>query len=1544
MALNTDGVNIIITGDASQVIKEIEATEKAIAGVKGSQINITANSSQAVGEAQKVVDVIDSVNDGHVEITADSSQAVDAVEKVAAEAGSISDANIEITADSSQAVDAAGKAADAIENIDGGNVEITADGSQAVDELKKVQEYILNLNGREVKFTVSPIFKDSQGRWHDINGKFLKMGEQAGKSFASGAEQGITKIEQSINKMLAFEAGSKLSSGFGAVLTNIISGLQKVTALTSSVIKSALAIGGGFESQMTAVKVISGATGEELDILTKKAREMGATLPITAKDSAMAMTVLAQRGTSVKDILASVSDVANLAISQGVSMGAAADLLGSTITNFGLAMEDASKVTAIFNNASNQSALNMSKLIMAMKYVGPSAGSVGMELTEAVSALEALANAGLTGEMSGTGLAMVLTKLASKTRIMGVETKDTQDNLRPLADIFSELQAKGFSLAEATAEFGARGRLAALNLAKQSASLKENEERLKQWGSTQAAVDEKAKTFSNTMAALQSAIEEFHIEVFTQIKEQSKDAVSGITQLVRVFAEWVGQTKAAEKALNAFLDGLGFRIPTGADFKKLLEQIDVDSIAEKIKTLGSTIRSIADGIISFANKIQTPLMFLIKHLDTFANISFWGWIGGKALQIPLTLVMMAAGFTQLCSALKALTVLKFGSILGFLSSPALIGTAGVVALGAFATKKVLDYKNAKDELEKALDEEKRYIQEQAKADSTIELDIQTNIKTGFEKLPESWIKASDELRAQANVTVQALRETFKKNVVTAIDAVIDKFPEMADALDDINEEMNDAFLVKLTKALQGDKEAFEALSAPMKKVVEQLYYMDVQAGQATGSLGKLLIEMKALEEKAAAGNKPIKTQLALFTEELSASVAALLDSVPANIEKFQEFLGNQNIELPVNVSLEQAQKQIQELSKSIGEKFNIPADIVTSAIFTQLDKLANKGDKTAQALRNGWKDASKTLEDFMQSAQDAVKYLGASPEKFTPALNSLTKGIQKIDPLTGKVTEQFKKAYDALKQWSSVTFDQLAQRIQRIKKAVEGGFIDQSALEAEFERASKQVKLQVSAELAPTRESYKSQDAFNSVVASEYVARMGELGGEAFMDLLQREFSGLYEQSGAAIGAAIMRQVDNGLNSATVMKFNGVDMLKQNGQTQSELDFSAFSKALTDTVNPLISKIEQVTIPQAAFGNDISSHFPEIITAMDKLQSGINNNSSILGRTNDALLTLVNSIGNISTQNTANPVITVQDYSSQFANIIKEIQAVSAGLAAVQNIVQANVNAVNGVTSAVGGITSAVSSVESAVKSQQVALDGNVFTKAIAPLLAVLQDIAGSSSAIHSIQQYRSDYLNEILSSIKNVDNSVKAVDVSMKNWHQNNNSSVDADAISQAIIAGLSPVLLNLDAGKPDYQSVLADVVRNILTLQQSMDALKSSADSNINAISGLQSSISSIDTSNKSGEDISGRLAPLVNAVQSLAVTVGNIQSVNQANSSAIAGVTSAVKAVENAVKSINSGNNYDIDINQQGFIIEKRADADLVARNTASALRSGLGNGGV
>ena len=1310
---------------------------------------------------------------------------------------------------------------------DGLHIVITGDASQAIKEIQKTQQATEALKDQSVDVKVDAKV-DALGRLHKANGQFMTMGEKLAAQFSSGFMKGFAELSVKLDGW-----GKNLEATFGSAFKSITAGATAVAGTLSMIAKNALALGGGFEAQMTTVSVISGATADELAQLTAKAREMGATLPITAKDAAMAMTVLAQRGTSAKDILASVADVANLTISQGVSMGQAADLLGSTLTNFGMKIEEASKVTAIFNNA----ALNMGKLTEALKYVGPAAGSIGMELTEAVAGMEALANAGLTGEMTGTGFAMVLTKLASKSRIMGVETRDLQGKIRPLADIFSELQAKGFSLAQATAEFGARGRLAALNLAKQSASLKENEERLKNWGSTQAAVDSKAKTFTNTMAAFRSAVEELHIEIFDQIKDKAKGVVGTFAELTRTFAAWVGQSKIAEKALQAFLEGLGFNIPAA----------DVQAFVDRVRDFGKAIQSIASVIASFANKVKTPLLFLIEHLDTFATISFWGWILGKGLQIPAAIISIAGAFKQLEAALKALAAVNFAaifsklatalsnsSILGFLTNPAV---AAVAVTGMALHEVVRNVNEASSALFKAQNEEKRYMQEQAQANFSLPLDIKFNVKTGFEKLPESWTKASDELRAKANETVDALRSAFTEKVAGTIDAVAAKFPDMADALKAASQDLSFSALSQLTKALQGNKEAFDALPPHMQKVAEQLYITGVQAGQTEGSLRKILRAAKEAQSQLSSYGSPQQSEVSVFAQELAASLNSITAAVPDNVERLQKFLSSDNLDLAVNISVEQAQAQLQELSKSVAEKFNLPADIVSSELFSRLQELAIKGNDTAQSLVHGWKGAGNSIDTFLASAQEAISYLGASPDKFMPALNSLTASIQKFDPLTGKVTEQFKKAHDALKQWANVTFDQLAQRIQRLRKAVEGGFIDQSALEAEFKRASQQVKIQIAAELEPSRSQFNSREAFNSVVASEYVSRMGELGGNAFMDLVQREFQGLYDKSGSAIGAAIMHEVNKGLASGNAsIKINGVEMLTQEKGSNGAIDYSNLQKAFTDAVNPFVAKLEQFTQKQ---DNNSHAYLQNAVDALLKLTAAINNSSGIIGRANDVMLSFTNSV--VGTKDTASGTVAFKDYSSDFSNVVKEIQAVSAGITALQTSAQANIAAVNSVASAVAA------------------------------------------------QQF-------------------------------------DTSAISQAVVAGFNPVVSRLDA----QASVSANVSRNL-------EGLIRATDNNSQALASLQSALASAGSSGTSSESFSRALAPLISSVGSLAASVAGLQSINQ-------NITSAVRDIENAVKSLSTGNNYDIDIIQQGFSVEKKSDADLVARNVASALRSGLGNGGV
>ncbi|MBQ7262409.1 MAG: phage tail tape measure protein, partial [Synergistaceae bacterium] len=504
-----------------------------------------------------------------------------------------------------------------------------------------------------------------------------------------GAVSGLGKVRMALDA--TFSGVGSILSAWAKIDKAVYLGLSGMNAAVTKFTRSVLAVGGGFEAQMNSVAVITQATGSELEALTAKAREMGETLPITAADAASAMTIMAQRGTSVKDILSSVVDVSNLAISQGVSMAEAAELLGSTLTNFKMGVDEASRVTDMFNNASNQSALNMSKLSEAMKFVGSIAPAMGMSLEEVLAAMEALANAGLPGEMIGTGLRGVLQKLASSSEILGVKTRDATGGMRSLADVMKDLGDAGMGVPEATRIFGARGAMAAATLASASDTLETNKERLQQWGRTADAVSEKLGTWRNVVAAFASAQEGVRLEIFDQIKDGAKDGLGVLTEMTRSLREWIGETQVAQGAMQGFMKGLGLDIDVSGGFRAFLEGIDTQKIADMGKVIGQSFAQIGKAFSTLAGLVGPLVSLISRHMDTFVRFAFWDFVLGKAVKVGKGLFDIGKGIHDFAGKAKTLydaaaplAKIGFGKFIASVKEIGMIGTAWAGIKGAFS--------------------------------------------------------------------------------------------------------------------------------------------------------------------------------------------------------------------------------------------------------------------------------------------------------------------------------------------------------------------------------------------------------------------------------------------------------------------------------------------------------------------------------------------------------------------------------------------------------------------------------------------------------------------------------------------------------------------------------------------------------------------------------------------------------------------------------------------------------------------------------------------
>ena len=82
-----------------------------------------------------------------------------------------------------------------------------------------------------------------------------------------------------------------------------------------------------FESAMSQVKAISGATGPEFEKLTAKAKQMGATTKFTATESAEAFNYMAMAGWKTNDMMNGIEGIMNLAAASGESLGTTSDIV-----------------------------------------------------------------------------------------------------------------------------------------------------------------------------------------------------------------------------------------------------------------------------------------------------------------------------------------------------------------------------------------------------------------------------------------------------------------------------------------------------------------------------------------------------------------------------------------------------------------------------------------------------------------------------------------------------------------------------------------------------------------------------------------------------------------------------------------------------------------------------------------------------------------------------------------------------------------------------------------------------------------------------------------------------------------------------------------------------------------------------------------------------------------------------------------------------------------------------------------------------------------
>jgi len=408
-----------------------------------------------------------------------------------------------------------------------------------------------------------------------------------------------------------------------------------------------------FEAAMDKVGAVAGASDDEVARLTATARELGATTPWAASQAAEGMQFLAMAGFDVNETIAAMPGMLNLASAGATDLGTTADIASNILSGFNIDASETGRVGDVLTNAFTQSNVNLQMLGETMGYVAPQAAAVGLSLEDVAAMAGKLGDAGIQGSRAGTALRSMISRLAGPTgeaatalERLGIETADTDGNLRPMIDILAEMDAamKELGTAEQAtlnkAIFGEEASAAAQVLMIQAGSgaLRDFAGEMREQGSAARVAEQQNDNLQGVMKQLGSATEAIAITTGTLLLPAVTDFTEALIPMLQSVNEWAEANPELVRAIGQLAVWFGVLLAGSIALRLALVAL-LTPIRLVLTTLGWILRiaAIANpfglwilGAAALAAAIFAPWDKIAAYIDeTLSGIDLYD--SGKAM-------------------------------------------------------------------------------------------------------------------------------------------------------------------------------------------------------------------------------------------------------------------------------------------------------------------------------------------------------------------------------------------------------------------------------------------------------------------------------------------------------------------------------------------------------------------------------------------------------------------------------------------------------------------------------------------------------------------------------------------------------------------------------------------------------------------------------------------------------------------------------------------------------------------------------------------------
>lgn len=496
----------------------------------------------------------------------------------------------------------------------------------------------------------------------------LKQTQMLDKAI-KGSDKSLSDYDRVTKNAAA--SNKKLGSSFGNVNKGATSALRSITSLASAfgvgfgaatITKSLITTGASFDTAMSKVEAVTGASADQMALLRDQAKMLGESTVFSASEAADAMGFLGMAGFKTEDIIASMPGLLDLAAAGALDLGQAADIASNIMTGFNKQASEMGHISDVLAKSAASANTDVTQMGNAMSYVAPLASSMGISMEEVAAAVGMLSDAGIQGERAGTALRGIIAQLSNPTGQtakmldkIGLSADAVNPKFNSLTDIIDNLTKANFAAADSMELVGVEAGpgLAALMTAGSNKLVEFTKELENADGAAKTMAGIMNDNLGGSFKALKSAIEGVSIEIYEQLEPSLRDAITGMTENVKKFKawfekswpkildilkdlgndlKWVGDLfgtvgKAAKSTVDFILDNW-------KDVKPFIEGIVVALGAWKIAQIAVNVAMAANPVglvITAIGALAGGIYWLTQNWDRVkeATSSFWDTLKTK---------------------------------------------------------------------------------------------------------------------------------------------------------------------------------------------------------------------------------------------------------------------------------------------------------------------------------------------------------------------------------------------------------------------------------------------------------------------------------------------------------------------------------------------------------------------------------------------------------------------------------------------------------------------------------------------------------------------------------------------------------------------------------------------------------------------------------------------------------------------------------------------------------------------------------------------------